>query len=317
MIRIRRLLAATALLGLAAAPALADCNSLMAGFDQAVAARNIDAVRKAVGDIGASLTCKDRRGEFQDKAFTFMIALAAAPASSEDLRRKALDTLEETMPGNGTWKNASDLADYYAARKQRPQALKWFDNAVTFMATRLSSKPTDEQKKNLAQRAALTKALASDDKGGTVSVAYAATQRDNVDGSIGGIYSPQLRGAEPLPIPLPIQFFTGETRLTPNGEKAIGELAQAAKEQNIPHLKLIGHADPRGTPQYNLELSRRRVEAVRGFLLNFMKGQQIAIDIDWKGSQQPIDASVLGYPISQDEVWALDRRVECVLDAAN
>jgi outer membrane protein OmpA-like peptidoglycan-associated protein len=114
-------------------------------------------------------------------------------------------------------------------------------------------------------------------------------------------------------VPIPVNFYTNETHFTPTGEKAMQELAEAAKTMRM--MKLIGHADPRGTAEYNMDLSLRRVEAVRAELLR--QGIRAEIRIDWKGASQPFNVGVLPNAdrLSREEIWQLDRRVEWVRDA--
>ncbi len=119
-----------------------------------------------------------------------------------------------------------------------------------------------------------------------------------------------LREVEVLSVPLPVRFYTDEARFTSEGEAAVAELAQAANEQQLERLKLVGHADPRGSDQHNLDLSKRRVEAVRAELMR--RGVKAHIDVEWKGSRQPFDVTVLPSSPNQEERWALDRRVEWV-----
>lgn len=68
-------------------------------------------------------------------------------------------------------------------------------------------------------------------------------------------------------------------------------------------LRLEGHADERGTPEYNVALSERRGNTVRQFLiLNGAKSSQLEV-ISY-GEEKP---AVLG---SDELSWAKNRRVE-------
>ena len=130
-------------------------------------------------------------------------------------------------------------------------------------------------------------------------------------GASAGIYSPELlRGAQAVAVPLPINFFVDETRFTPVGEEAIAELVEAVKEQKVDGMILVGHTDPRGNHNYNVELSKRRAAAVRDYLLSH--GVSAHIDVEGKGPDSPFDVSLLGRPVTKEEEWALDRRVEWV-----
>jgi OmpA-OmpF porin, OOP family len=92
-------------------------------------------------------------------------------------------------------------------------------------------------------------------------------------------------------MPIPINFYTSETRFTPLGEKALQELAKVVEAEHVRTMKLVWHADQRGDAQSNMELSRRRVEAVRDALLQ--QGITAQIVIDWKGALQPFDINAL------------------------
>lgn len=73
-------------------------------------------------------------------------------------------------------------------------------------------------------------------------------------------------------------------------------------------LRLEGHADERGTPEYNVALAERRGKAVQQFLvLNGAKASQLEM-ISY-GEEKP---AVLG---SDELSWAKNRRVELVYTA--
>jgi len=65
-----------------------------------------------------------------------------------------------------------------------------------------------------------------------------------------------------------VTFDTNSARLTPAARKALDVVAQAlGSDQLAGHRFMIeGHADPRGTADANLKLSRERAEAVRDYL---------------------------------------------------
>ena len=123
---------------------------------------------------------------------------------------------------------------------------------------------------------------------------------------------PSVRGAEAAAVPLPINFVYAQATFTPEGAAAADELATAIIQQNVNALHLIGHADPRGDRNHNVILSRARAEAVKAYLLKRLaeKGMNADITTEGVGAEQPFDVSVLAYRPTQEEVWALDRRVE-------
>lgn len=70
-------------------------------------------------------------------------------------------------------------------------------------------------------------------------------------------------------------------------------------------IRLEGHADERGTREYNLALGERRANAVRAYLVaqGAMRSQ---IDVISYGEEKPVDAG------SSESSWAKNRRVEIV-----
>lgn len=80
-------------------------------------------------------------------------------------------------------------------------------------------------------------------------------------------------------------------------------IAHAADIQAYPrNIRLEGHADERGTREYNIALGERRANAVRDYLRQ--QGVNSPIEVISYGEEQP--ASSGGF----DAAWALDRRVE-------
>jgi OOP family OmpA-OmpF porin len=303
-----------AALVIATPAAAADCNVLIGAFDRAVASKSVDAELNAMAAIANDIVCGVKTDEYRGKLIDSLIDLAGDTSASAAERDRALASAQEAIAIGGTWRAAAHLADYYARRNDNRDAFNWYEKSLSFISLRPAASASAEEIRALVSRASAAKLLASDDDEGH-QVATLAESTRGLDGRVGGIYSRDLlRGAEVEAVPLPINFFTNETRFTAVGEKAAAELAQAVKEQNIHVMILVGHADPRGDRQYNLALSKRRAEAVRTYLL--AQGVSARIIVDGKGPDQPFDVSLLGRPVTQKEAWALDRRVEWVRDGA-
>lgn len=294
----------------------ATCAELAAAFGEAVAARSVDAAIRGLEAISDDPVCGGRVDEFRGKLVDFLAAYAGAPGVAATDRVKAIDVAERMLTtGGGNWRGAEKLADYFMGRGDKLHAYEWYQKCVSILSALGISVPPDERGA-LLTRLAAAQSLANDDQEGRKRIAFTPVMREP-DGRPGGIYSPALlrgpRGAAVVSVPVPVNFYTDETRFTPTGEKAMQELAEAAKTVRM--MKLIGHADPRGTAAHNMELSRRRVEAVRAELLR--QGISAEISIDWKGASQPFNVGVLPNAdrLSPEEIWQLDRRVEWVRDA--
>lgn len=73
-------------------------------------------------------------------------------------------------------------------------------------------------------------------------------------------------------------------------------------------LRISGHADSRGSDEYNLALGNRRAAAAKRYLVN--KGvAESRITTDSFGEERPLD------PAETEEAWAKNRRDEFVLTA--
>ena len=302
-------LALSALLLTTASAAAACPASLAADFDRAVASKNMEAVQSAMNAISDNFACNEKLDDFRGKMIDFEIDLATNPSVPALEREKALKAATDNIAIGGTWHEAKKLGDYYESVKDDAHALAWYEKGISLLGMVPSTGANEKDLLELGQRAAVAKSLANNDGEGERKVAFVPS-RATIDGKLDGIYSPLLRGVAVDKIPLPINFFTGETRFTPAGSAEVAELAQAVKEQDIHAFKLVGHADPRGKAQDNMDLSRRRAEAVRDELVK--KGIQARITIEGKGDTEPYNVSLLRRPFSQDETWQLDRRVEWI-----
>ena len=70
-------------------------------------------------------------------------------------------------------------------------------------------------------------------------------------------------------------------------------------------VRLEGHADERGSREYNIGLGERRAQAVRRVLMLQGAGQQQLTTVSY-GEERPAASG------SEDESWRLNRRVELV-----
>jgi peptidoglycan-associated lipoprotein len=80
-------------------------------------------------------------------------------------------------------------------------------------------------------------------------------------------------------------------------------IAHAADLKTYPrNIRLEGHADERGTREYNMALGERRAMAVRDYLVS--EGVATPIEVVSYGEEQPTSSG--GF----EAAWSLDRRVE-------
>ncbi|MCB2407373.1 OmpA family protein [Hymenobacter sp. BT178] len=80
------------------------------------------------------------------------------------------------------------------------------------------------------------------------------------------VVDPAIRRLE-----VPVRFKTNSTVLERSSYPTLNKIAQALKDHPEYSLRIIGHADSRGTDEYNQGLSERRAESVK----RYFTGKQV------------------------------------------
>jgi len=65
-----------------------------------------------------------------------------------------------------------------------------------------------------------------------------------------------------LSLSVPILFDSNRDELRPETRKAVSDLADALRRAGIDRVRVEGHTDSHGSRDYNVDLSRRRADAV-------------------------------------------------------
>jgi outer membrane protein OmpA-like peptidoglycan-associated protein len=121
--------------------------------------------------------------------------------------------------------------------------------------------------------------------------------------------SAQDGGAKPEAniVPVPITFLSGEETMTAEGMRAAHLLAEYVRIMKPHTITLSGHADVRGGDDYNIDLSRRRLETIRSFLRQ--SGYAGDLNLLAKGKSEPY-TGIDRKTASVQEIYQADRRVE-------
>ena len=84
----------------------------------------------------------------------------------------------------------------------------------------------------------------------------------------GGPAFQPAKPAAPGRASLLITFATGSSELSPDTIRVLQTLAKALQSDRLAGFafRIEGHADPRGTPEYNLKLSEERAQSVAAYL---------------------------------------------------
>ncbi|MFO7581971.1 OmpA family protein [Guyparkeria sp.] len=85
-----------------------------------------------------------------------------------------------------------------------------------------------------------------------------------------------------------VLFDFAESDLTREGRERVAELGrELSSEYTDPLIAIVGHADRIGPPRPNLELSRKRAEAVRAALANEGISRDVMI-AEGRGQSEPL-----------------------------
>lgn len=294
----------------APAPALAAdlCKTLTTDFDSAIHSKQGPAIENAFDAIESDVECGFAIDDYRAPAVAAEIQVLSDPAQGS-AHAAALEFATKKLSVAGRWQLAEKLGDYFYKAGNQGDARKWYGEAQSFSRSHPVNPSSEEERSRLAKKAEGLLLLASNDDEGRkhVQVASATTAHAGVRAVL-----VDDRGVKPVPVSLPINFVFAKSDFTQVGQAAADDLADAIHEQGVKSLLLIGHTDPRGDKMFNLNLSRQRAERLRAYLLARLANAGDAPEIRTLGvgDQQPFDFSVLPVRPSQEEIYALDRRVE-------
>lgn len=109
-------------------------------------------------------------------------------------------------------------------------------------------------------------------------------------------------------------FGFDQDALQSDGKRALDKLLVELKDVNVQSIQVTGHTDRLGTKAYNTELSTRRAESVRDYLVQVGGISAGQVTVAGAGSTQPETpfAECQGIKASQKLITCLraDRRVE-------
>ena len=103
----------------------------------------------------------------------------------------------------------------------------------------------------------------------------------------------------------PLRFGFNEATLSSEAQGRLGELAQCIKAAGAGRIELAGHADERGTEEYNLQLSQKRAAAVKKYLVDLGVPAKQLKTVGY-GENRPAEQG------ASEDAWAANRRVEFV-----
>lgn len=103
-----------------------------------------------------------------------------------------------------------------------------------------------------------------------------------------------------------IYFDFDDSTLNDASRMSLQTSVDCLKARNVGRVRVEGHADERGSTDYNLALGQRRAESVRSYLGKFGYSSSNVTTISY-GEERPAD------PGTSEASWAHNRRVEIVI----
>lgn len=103
-----------------------------------------------------------------------------------------------------------------------------------------------------------------------------------------------------------ILFDVNSDQIKPSSYGALKDIAQVLSENESLKVRIVGHTDNDGDPAANLDLSKKRAQAVKNFISKEFNVDSNRLQTDGKGESQPQDKN------TTDEGKANNRRVEFI-----
>lgn len=100
----------------------------------------------------------------------------------------------------------------------------------------------------------------------------------------------------------PIYFDTNKAEIKASERRKLDEIVAFLKSKNADHIRVYGHCDERGTREFNVRLSRRRVNSVIMYLNHKLNKPDYEVYALGEDSPTCTERTV--------KCWALNRRVE-------
>ena len=287
----------------------ASCASLVESFNAAAEAGKEREAQAAIDQVAGDSSCTGLQTQMQRR----LAALRLTYVQGQMAKDKPLKSYESVLIAaekpQVLWQASATLAELRFGTRAFADAAVIFDRAIEIVKDEMltPTSPGAEEIQRLLDRSAQARLLAANQQTGKGGKDEFVQTAANTAGSLGGAYSPVVRGIVPRAVPIPITFEYRSAELTPVGLLAAKELLRALQEQQPEKLRVIGHTDPKGGSEYNLKLSKARAETVAAFLRS--NGITAAIATEGVGADDPLKVET-STGLSEDDLNAMNRRVE-------
>ena len=298
--KIKVLLHAGVALGLmaGASSAMADCAGLDKKVRSAIASGDRTQFGSLLRQIMEEPTCSS---EYRSKT-PRVLALSSVKSIVREAQASGTEPgagdLEQAAKISPVWQVMVMLGDVYYDKKDYNKAFRAYEGALDDMRNvALNPKlPPEAMERHAYNRAIQARALAPK---------FLASKTTR--GKPGGLAVRKFRNFTAVAVPVPVKFEFDRAELNEQGLLAAKEILDAILSEGATSVRLIGHTDPKGSDDYNLQLSVARAQAVAQYLTQ--NGYHGKVDVVGMGESQPFKADDPG-KYSQDELYSMYRRVE-------
>jgi len=104
-----------------------------------------------------------------------------------------------------------------------------------------------------------------------------------------------------------VNFDYDRADLTGSAQRALEANAECIQKKGFRSVRVEGHADERGSTEYNLALGQRRADSVKNYLVNLGVSSGVLRTISY-GEEKPVQRG------SGESSWAENRRAEVVAE---
>ncbi|MEP0941259.1 MAG: OmpA family protein [Rhizobiaceae bacterium] len=111
-------------------------------------------------------------------------------------------------------------------------------------------------------------------------------------------------------VPARLLFDFDSAEIHQNSKKWVTKLAFQIEQSGAKYVRVVGHTDGIGDPEYNLRLSNQRALAVKSCLVEFGRLSNVSFEIIGLGSREPIYAEQDQFGEDRPEARQSNRRVE-------
>jgi outer membrane protein OmpA-like peptidoglycan-associated protein len=284
-----------------------DC-PLLPAFNQALQARDLDAAKAAEAKIRVDAACGPLTLDVQRRRVLLEVTIAEALAGRPGRESERESLLVDAEKPEVFWGASMALGELRFSQRRFAQASQAFERAIEIVknTSKTPKAPARTVIQELLDRAAQARMLAANEEDKSIKPALANVAKDR-DGRVGGSLSEDVRGLKVKSVPVPINFETGTATPTQIGLQAADELVAAVKEQQPSEMVIVGHTDERGADAMNLRLSEQRARMVADLLAR--NGVTAKIRIVAMGKREPLKIQD-PTGLTQEDIWALNRRVE-------